>query len=1179
MSATDTCVVRPELMEFQKYDGTDSLYLSLVAHPKVTRDDGSIEPASFKFTNKSDTMVSEASVGDLTYGPEELADLYAQQLYISNIEADRITEVTTLNMIAGGAGTIDLNEGKVTKVTQLDFYEAGAGTMMNITNDSIVFGEPTGKIDMTQGDIINVQNIAMAADSVTDINNGNIINVEYMNLTPVTGEINLRGGTLKTGGGNIDMDGGAIINAVDLSVGEIRLHDTNKINNNAGNSLVLEGVDFKDAAVSLLQTMTFVADTTGVLNMNDGAIDNVTNLNLNAAGTGVLDAKDGEVHNAQRIHFGSQGLNFLSGGSTEIGANNAPMITNLSGKIDLEGILFGYKTVDLLNTMTFTPGKANDTNQLDMNNGLIDKVTTLNMNADETGAIEMNSGDIRNVENMNFGANLVIQRAGGQGGVPLINNANGAVDLEGILFDADVVSSIATMNFDAAGVIDMNTGNVDRVKTLNMTGAASTLNELKTLNMTPDGTVNNLLTLNMSPNGVLNMNQSDMLNLKNAQLSDILTIGQVQVDGPNATITHTNEGIVTLEGVKFADQNMTDVTNATFTAGGTLNLSDGVITNVLTQTMTTNGVLNMSGGKIDFGGSTGRLELKGASAVANVGSLNLANNTLKNQSDTGSVNVEESVFTDKEIKTLNINALGGADTTVSVEQTVFEGNVTSVDNLHVDTIKSRDNADLDIKASIVNLTHTTTGNAIRITNVATPINDNDAANKAYVNFAVQENVQGLKPRKATDCSLFGGFVSAGQPSDFDKTAGNVFGSFDAYSIEFVPSTYLDPETGNKIDTSELKFHLQGTSELTFDGLAFDETELANIAASGAEDGTTGPALIKKRVLIMNLDENSISAGAAYDNEALGGYAFNDPKLKGLNGIWEIYTYENQSAVKTLTMKRAADMNESTEVLNGAYTYVKFGSRSNYGFVVSSKDPIKVAYTGENQGLTIDGNTSDLMQLEWIEFNNIDFELSFVDNNGDQKELLADVEATFEKGGLVMKYEATDEKQVMVNAEMLRYETDIAAAGGLALQINGNVDFNLADADSHINSKSDAFKVHVNGTQFERQGNTFNLNTTNIVANTVTCESDRTLKTDIVDMKDGLDLVSKLRPVNYRWKDESRSRLEEYGFIAQEVEESFPSLVQTNASTGIKSVDYPKMVSILALAVQELTAKVQELAAK
>jgi hypothetical protein len=219
-----------------------------------------------------------------------------------------------------------------------------------------------------------------------------------------------------------------------------------------------------------------------------------------------------------------------------------------------------------------------------------------------------------------------------------------------------------------------------------------------------------------------------------------------------------------------------------------------------------------------------------------------------------------------------------------------------------------------------------------------------------------------------------------------------------------------------------------------------------------------------------------------------------------------------------------------------------------------------------------------MELEWIEFNNIDFELAFVDENGDKKELIANVEATFEKGGIAMKFEASDEKQIMVNAELLRYET---TAGSLALEVNGNIDFNLGPAgvSSHINSLSDAESVYVNGTQFERQGAIANMYTTNITANTITAESDRVLKKDITDMKDGVDLVSKLRPVNYFWKDENKSQLMEYGFIAQEVEENFPSLVHTNHTTGIKSVDYPKMVSILALAVQELTAKVNELSTK
>ena len=389
---------------------------------------------------------------------------------------------------------------------------------------------------------------------------------------------------------------------------------------------------------------------------------------------------------------------------------------------------------------------------------------------------------------------------------------------------------------------------------------------------------------------------------------------------------------------------------------------------------------------------------------------------------------------------------------------------------------------------------------------------------------------------------------------------------------------------------ELKFHLEGTAEsVSFDGVAFDTSELATITASGTE--LTGPAIPKKRVLIMHLDENSINEAASYytGTHFTNKLVHNASDLKGLNGIWEIETFEyaGVDGWKTLTMTRSLDMNESDEVLNGAYTYVKNGAtRANYGYVVTSKDPIKLGVDAgppDVRGLTIDGSTGELMQLEWIEFNNIDFELAFVNEQGTKKELLSNVTATFKKGGLAMKFDPTDEKQVMVNAELLRYETGVGSDGssngeGLSLQINGDIDFNLSNVDSHINSFGDETKVIVNNTIFERQGANANIYTTNITANTITAESDRNLKKNITSMQNGLGMVSKLRSVNYQWKDENKSQLVEYGFIAQEVEENFPSLVQTNPNTGIKSVDYPKMVSILALAVQELTAKVDALTA-
>lgn len=726
MSSTDTCVVRPELIEFEKAE--ESLFLSMVAHPST----------GFKFTNKAVTSADVADVNTMTFAASELADLGARQLFVSNIETNADTTL------------------RISTVTQLDMATGGTGEI--------------------------------------NVNAGNVINVENMSLTGVTGTIDLNGGTMVMGGGTIDMAGGNIINVTDLKVSEIRLHDTNKIDNLNGNTLVLEGATFQDAT---------------------------------------------EVH----IH---------------------------------------------------------STNK-------IDNLTT---------------------------------------------------------------------------------------------------------------------------------------------------------------------GSIILEGVTFQNQDMTTVNNITFNDNATSSIN---------------------------------CPASGDMSIVSDGSL-----TLK------------------------------ADTTIN----------------------------------LANSTDGTT--AVRVTNVATPINDDDAANKGYVNVAVAQNVQGLKPKKATDCSLFGGRhigeANGAISSDFDfATATNVFGSFTKYTIEFTPTAPVDG-----VDSSELKFHLQGTAgDITFDGVIFTQTDLDLITNSGASDGTTGPELFKKRVLIMNLNETSINNSAAYDGTTTftGALAHNNANLKGLNGIWEISSLAPSGTAgwKTLTMKRARDMNENDEVLNGAYVYVKGGSRGNYGYVVTSNDPLKIGAAGGGQGLTVDG-TDTLKELEWIEFNNIDYELAFVNQEGKQKEILPDVNATFRQGGIVMKYEATDEKQVMVNAEYLRYEADSNATGGLALQINGNVDFNLVAADAHINSNSDAEKVVVNGTQFERQGTVYNINTTNVVANTVTCESDRSLKKNIKPMMNGLDLVSKLNAVTYNWKTDEVADKEEYGFIAQEVEENFPTLVKTNSETGVKSVDYQKMVSILALAVQELAAK-------
>ena len=1154
MSSTDTCVVRPELMEFEKYIGeADSLFLSLVARP-----DNGADKAGFMFTKRTVTSTNEADVTTLSYTPEDLADIHARQLFVSNIETDTVSKVTSLVMAEAGAGTIDMSQGSITQVSSMQFYESGATAMLNVTNDSIVFGESAGVLDMTQGDINNIQNITMAPFSVSDFAEGNVVNVKTMTLTQDTGSINLNGGTLFMGGGNIDMANGAIINVTDLSVGDIRLHNTNEINNDMGNSVVLEGVDFKNQDITLIKNATFV-DQSSVLDMVEGSMKHITNLNMTTTGNGILDMKDGDVKHVENMTFGATDASLTLVIQDAGGDGDAPMIHNPSGgSVDIEKILFSQQTMDKISTATFTVGGAST---LNMSEGTINDVNVLNMKVDGSGVIDMQDGDVQNVENLKLGTTLVINKDNSTNEVsaPTIRNpTGGSVDLEGILFNSKDMSLVSNMSFNAAGTIDLN-----------------------------DGIFNNLATLNMTAAGTLNMNQSDMLDLKNLAMTDTLTVGTVDLLGPTGTIQHNNGGYITVEGVRVQDQAMTELTNLTFTTGGasTMSLSDGAVSDVLTQTMTTGGTLNMSTGTIDFG-AEGTLDMTGTAQIK-IGAMNMASNVLKNATVGGIVKVEDTEFNDSTVKTAQISKYDGA-LKVSVENTEFSGDDLTVTNVFTDNIQAKTaSGAVTLKGTTLDLSSASTSNAIRITNVATPINDFDAANKKYVNEAVQENVQGLKPRKATDYSLSGG-LEGGAPSDFDKAIDNAFGTFTSYAIEFVKN---DPNADGD-DMCELKFHLEdavGDKQIMFDGVALDATELATITASGTE--ATGPAIPKKRVLIMHLDETSINNSTSYYTgvEFTDKYAHNATDFKGLNGIWEIESFVDSTGVadwKTLTMKRAFDMNVSAEVLNGAYTYVKSGSvRANYGFVVTSNDPIKLGVlTGppdDVRGLTIDGTTGDIMQLEWIEFNNIDFELAFVNEQGTTKELLSDVNATFKKGGLAMKFDASDEKQIMVNAELLRYETGYGADGlsngeSLSLQINGNVDFSLANVDSYVNSFGDETKVIINNTVFERRGANANIYTTNITANTITAESDRTLKKNIVSMEDGLGLVSKLHAVNYHWKDANKSQLMEYGFIAQEVEENFPSLVHTNPNTGIKSVDYPKVVSILTLALQELTAKVDAL---
>ena len=91
-------------------------------------------------------------------------------------------------------------------------------------------------------------------------------------------------------------------------------------------------------------------------------------------------------------------------------------------------------------------------------------------------------------------------------------------------------------------------------------------------------------------------------------------------------------------------------------------------------------------------------------------------------------------------------------------------------------------------------------------------------------------------------------------------------------------------------------------------------------------------------------------------------------------------------------------------------------------------------------------------------------------------------------------------------------------------------------------------------------------------------SDRRLKREIQPITQPNSL-SALRPVSYYWNVEGEKRGGnkdlQYGFIAQEIEQVYPHLVNTS-SDGYKSVNYIQVIPLLVKELQESQAKLKDL---
>lgn len=114
----------------------------------------------------------------------------------------------------------------------------------------------------------------------------------------------------------------------------------------------------------------------------------------------------------------------------------------------------------------------------------------------------------------------------------------------------------------------------------------------------------------------------------------------------------------------------------------------------------------------------------------------------------------------------------------------------------------------------------------------------------------------------------------------------------------------------------------------------------------------------------------------------------------------------------------------------------------------------------------------------------------------------------------------------------------------------------------------------------------------VYTGTWTSSSDARLKENVTNLGSSLEMVMKLRPTAYnfktndpRYKSMNLSTGTHFGFIAQELETVYPSLVMNNVHTDpknpsekidYKSVNYTELIPVLVKAIQEQQAQIEEL---
>ena len=153
--------------------------------------------------------------------------------------------------------------------------------------------------------------------------------------------------------------------------------------------------------------------------------------------------------------------------------------------------------------------------------------------------------------------------------------------------------------------------------------------------------------------------------------------------------------------------------------------------------------------------------------------------------------------------------------------------------------------------------------------------------------------------------------------------------------------------------------------------------------------------------------------------------------------------------------------------------------------------------------------------------------------------------------------------------------------GASIEKNGRISGSTSGTETGLNLNANTtsdtkhyISFRTSGTQIgsvkKTSGNSVSYNTT----------SDRRLKENIVDIKNALLTLLKLKPKQYNWKSDE-NKITEHGFIAQDLLEDkiCEYAVGHSKDDDWYGMDYGRLTAITIAAIQELAGKVSDLEAK